>query len=65
MIAKTMLKINNRFYAPGQAVEESKELLEKLKRAGLVTATIEPSENAMIKKPKSRKKKGGLKKNGR
>ena len=56
---KAMLKIGNRYIAPGDDFEAPEGLAEKLKEAGLATATAEPQENAM--KPKAKRGKAGKK----
>ena len=47
---KAMLKIGNRYIAPGEDFEAPEGLAEKLKKAGLAKATKEPKENAMMPK---------------
>ena len=47
---KAMLKIGNRYIAPGEDFEAPEGLAEKLKKAGLAKATAEPKENAMMPK---------------
>lgn len=59
---KAMLKIGNRYIAPGEEVEIPDALAAKLKTVGLVeSAMVEQEESAMIPKPtnkitKTRKK---------
>ena len=53
---KAMLKIGNRYIAPGDEMEVPEGLAQKLKEAGLATATAEPEEKAMMPKPKPKKK---------
>ena len=55
---KAMLKIGNRYIAPGDEMEVPEGLAKKLKEAGLATATAEPKEKAMKPKPQKRKKAG-------
>ena len=57
MIAKAMLRIAGRCYAPGEHVDAPQKTIEKLRQVGLVTASIEPEETAAMPKAKTRRKK--------
>ena len=67
VIPKTTLRIANAIRMPGEEVDVPDALAKKLLGAGLVTATVEPQENAAMPKAKSRKAgaKSGAKSNNR
>ena len=50
--AKTMIRINNRYYLPGEEAEVTDRIAARLLKAGMATesATAKPPENAMMPK---------------
>lgn len=50
---KVVLKINGKYYMPGIDADLPDNVVSELLGVGLVTATVEPAENAMMPKPKN------------